>query len=135
MWQWLRTYGGRDPGRKERFTEPLCLLRAVRTPQWGGIWLSLGYGAAAECSCRSGLAAQCIPQIKSLLLCQFVAERCVVPGHVMTCRAVQQTGRGAAAWCQVIRVCRDIRANMERTSLPEGLDHPGPEVRAMVGKV
>lgn len=31
-------------------------------------------------------------------------------------------------------VCRDIRANMERTSLPEGLDHPGPEVRAMVGK-
>lgn len=31
-------------------------------------------------------------------------------------------------------VCRDIRANMERTSLPEGLDHHGPEVRAMVGK-
>jgi hypothetical protein len=29
---------------------------------------------------------------------------------------------------------RDIRANMERTSLPEGLDHHGSEVRAMAGK-
>jgi hypothetical protein len=39
--------------------------------QWHGIWLSLGCGAAAECSCRSGLAAWCTPQIKILLLCHL----------------------------------------------------------------
>ena len=31
-------------------------------------------------------------------------------------------------------VYRDIRANMERTSLTEGLDHPGPDLRAWAGK-
>jgi hypothetical protein len=29
---------------------------------------------------------------------------------------------------------RDIRANMERTWPPKGLDHHGPDVRAMGGK-
>jgi hypothetical protein len=29
---------------------------------------------------------------------------------------------------------RDIRANMERTSLAKGLDHYDPDVRAMAGK-
>jgi hypothetical protein len=32
-------------------------------------------------------------------------------------------------------VVRDIRANMERTSLPKGLDHHGPDVVAMAVKV
>ena len=32
------------------------------------------------------------------------------------------------------RVVRDIRANMERTTLPEGLDHYRPDVRAAAGR-
>jgi len=68
------------------------------------------------------------PQIKSLLLSSILLPE-LVPGDDGTCRhlpfcAVARI-RGGLRMPRTAGLYRDIRANMERTSMRTGLDHHG----------